>query len=136
MSQSRDRTRRLSLGTAVTFAVAAIAGVVGGRVTGDLTPALLIFAVLVAGGAAVSYWVDRRSRAGSPDDGATAGLIDARGAGTVQNNIAMAPGSVALGAIGEGRVIPHDGVLESDAPAAPGQPVQGNASGLEQDHPA
>lgn len=133
MSQSRDRTRRLSLGTAVTFAVAAIAGVVGGKVTGHLTPALVIFAVLVVGGAAVSYWVDRRSRASGSDDDATAGLIDARGAGTVQNNIAMAPGSVALGAI-DGRVIPHDDVLESDGPAVPGQPVQGNASGPEQDH--
>jgi hypothetical protein len=136
MSQSRERTRRLSLGTAVTFVVAAIAGVVGGKVTGDLTPALVIFAVLVVGGAAISYWVDRRSRASSSDDDATAGLIDARGARTVQNNIAMAPGSVALGTLGDGRVIPHDDVMESDAPAVPGQPVQGNASGPEKDHQA
>lgn len=135
MGQSKDRTRRLSLGTALTFVVAAIAGVVGGKVTGDLTPALVIFAVLVVGGAAISYWVDRRSRASSSDADPAAGLIDARGAGTVQNNIAMAPGSVAMGAV-DGRVVTHDDVLESDAPSAPGQPAPGNASGPEQDHQA
>lgn len=128
MGQGKDRARRLSLGTAITFAVAAIAGVVGGRVSGHVTPALIVFVVLVIAGMAVSYWVDHRSREDKPDDGGAApGLIDARGAREVQNIIAMAPGSVAQGTFGGGRIVRHQDALEPDgevAPAKPDSPAQ------------
>jgi hypothetical protein len=125
MTKKSDHTRWLSLGTAVTFAVAAVAGVVGGKVTGHLTPALIVFAVLVAAGMAVSYWVDRRSRASSlDDDSSTAGLVDARGAQKVQNIIAMAPGSVAQGTFEGGQIIPHADVVESEGQPAAHQPPE------------
>jgi hypothetical protein len=74
----------------VTFAVAAVAGVVGGKLTGRLTPALAVFAGLVAVGVILTYWLSR-------DDGATpvggngqeeeqpgSGPVDLRGARGVQ----------------------------------------------------
>lgn len=43
--------------------VAAAAGVVGNRLTGRITPALVVFAALVVAGMLVTYWVDRAARA-------------------------------------------------------------------------
>ena len=125
MGRGSGRARRLSLGAAVTFAVAAVAGVAGGKVTGHLTPALAVFAGLVVAGMLISYWVDRGARADSPADDESSrgavgafGPIDLRGAQGVQNIIASAPGAIAQGAMG-GNVINHGDVRQPSVPTAP-----------------
>ena len=62
MGRGGDRVR-LSYGAALTFGVAAVAGVIGNRITDRVTPALVVFAMLVIAGMLVSYWVDRSTRA-------------------------------------------------------------------------
>jgi hypothetical protein len=92
----------LSLGAAVTFAVAAVAGVAGNRLTGSVTPALLVFAGLVVVGMLVSCWMDRGTRANAAAEdessghaASVSGLSDLRGAR--QDIVASGPGSVAQG---------------------------------------
>jgi hypothetical protein len=112
---SRGRARRLSLGAAITFAVAVIAGVVGGRLTGHITPALGVFAALLVAGMMLSYWLDRSTRTSDRKDsggsgGATAtrAVTDLRGA--EQNIIASGPAAKAWGAMG-GDVIIYGDVM-------------------------
>lgn len=111
----------MSLGAAVTFAVAAVSGVAGNRLTGRVTPALLVFAGLVVAGMLVSYWVDRSTRTNAPAEGESSDhaarasrLSDLRGAR--QDIIASGPGSVAQGALG-GDVINYG---EAPRPSVPG----------------
>lgn len=114
------RARRLSLGTAVTFAVAAVAGVVGGRVTGRITLALGVFVGLVVAGMLLTYWLDRSTNASGPADSGGGGsgpslqMSDLGGA--QQNIIAAAPGATAQGALG-GNVINH-GDMARPSPGA------------------
>lgn len=65
-----SRPRRRAAGAAATFAVAAVAAVAGGKLTGSLTPALAVFAGLVAVGVILTYWLSR------DDDAALAGGND------------------------------------------------------------
>ncbi len=68
---------RLTQGAAVTFAVAAVASVVWGRVTCQITLALGAFAGPVVAGMALSYWLGRSKRSNgstySGDGGGSAG---------------------------------------------------------------
>lgn len=87
MAVSRGRVR--SAGAAVTFAVAAAAGVAGNRLTGRVTPALVVFAGLVVAGILVTYLVDRSAGAsrraeGAAGAGGDSGPADLRGARGVQ----------------------------------------------------
>jgi hypothetical protein len=134
MGLGEGRARRLSLGAAITFGVAIAAGVVGNRLTGRVTPALLVFAGLVVAGMLLSYWVDRGARpdntaAGRRDVGSATGrpaLNDVRG--IQQNIIAAAPGAVAQGALG-GNVINHRNV---EWPGT-GTPASSDPTGGERD---
>ena len=123
MGLEGGRARRLSLGAAVTFAAAALAGVAGNRLTGRVTPALVVFAGLTVAGTLVSYWVDRGKRASGPAEGGSSSgatdafmLSDLRGA--QQNINASAPGAVAQGAMG-GNVINHGDTVRPGVPTAP-----------------
>ncbi len=100
MGDVRWRKRRRSLGAALTFAVAAGAGVVGNQLTGGLTVALLVFAVLVFAGMLLTYLVDRGAtdqstdRSGESEAAGEADSVDLRGAqgvqigdGNVQHNL-------------------------------------------------
>ncbi len=91
MAPGKPVVRWRSLGAAVTFLVAAVAGVIGNRLTGRLTPALVVFAALVAAGMLTTYLVDRGTRAHGPAEAETkdgtagrAGHTDLRGAHGVQ----------------------------------------------------
>ena len=76
MARVRHSVRWRSLGTAGAFLLAALAGVVGNRLTGRVTPALVVFAVLVVAGMLVTYVLDRRTSArGSDDHGAGGGTV-------------------------------------------------------------
>lgn len=83
-----SQSRRRALGAATTFAVAAVAAVVGGRVTGRLTPALMLFVALVVVGMALTYWLDYRANSPSAErqEESTqgSGSVDLRGAQGVQ----------------------------------------------------
>jgi hypothetical protein len=76
-------------GAAVTFFLAAVAGVAGNRLTGHLTPALVAFGVLMAAGMTVTYLLEAHAGRRRSDDGeaATGGPgrgHDLRGAQGVQ----------------------------------------------------
>jgi hypothetical protein len=60
MGSGNVRGRKFSLGAGVTFALAAVSGVAGGRLTSHITPALVVFVGVVAAGMIMTYWVDRR----------------------------------------------------------------------------
>jgi hypothetical protein len=119
------RARRLSLGAAVTFAVAAVAGAAGNRVTGQVTLALGVFAGLVVAGMLLTYWLDRSARSSGPGDGDGGGprpQVSDLG-GVQQNIIASAPGATAQGALG-GNVINYGDV----ARPGPGAPAPSQSS--------
>lgn len=118
MGHGRDRARRLSLGAAVTFAIAAVAGVVGGRLTGHITLALVVFSGLVVAGMLVSYWVDRGVRANSTADGEEIRRLSSSGPHAVQNITASAPHATAQGAV-FGNVINHGDPSRADFPEEP-----------------
>ena len=91
MARVRHSARWRPAGTAVTFVLAAVAGVVGNQLTGHLTVALVAFVVLLAAGMAVTFLLDRSAggRASGEDPDATAagepgGTFDLRGARGVQ----------------------------------------------------
>jgi hypothetical protein len=91
MARGKHTVRWRSLGAAVTFLVAAVAGVVGGRITGRLTPALVVFAALAVTGMLITYLLDRGTSAHGPAEAGTrdsaasqAGHVDVRGAQGVQ----------------------------------------------------
>jgi hypothetical protein len=65
------RARRLSVGAALTFGVAAVAAVIGSQITARLTLRLVIFAAFVLAGMAVTYWVDRGTRVENETNGRT-----------------------------------------------------------------
>jgi hypothetical protein len=50
------------------FLLAAVAGVVGDHLTGRVTPALAVFAVLVASGMAITYVLDRKAMSHTASD--------------------------------------------------------------------
>jgi hypothetical protein len=86
-----SRGRIHATAAAVTFALAAGAGVAGAQLTGKLTPALVAFAVLLVVGMALTYWLDRKASSSDPlgghgqatrDSGATS--FDLGGARGVQ----------------------------------------------------
>ncbi len=84
-----SRVRRRSLGAAITFAVvAAVSGVIGGKLTSRLTLALVIFVGLVAAGMVLTYRMERA--ASSADKSGTGGPpsrfgdVDLRGSQGVQ----------------------------------------------------
>jgi len=109
MRVAGSRARRLSVCAAVTFAVSAIAGVVGNRVTSRVTPAFVVFALLMVAGMGLSYWLDRHadSACGSTESSADGESARVTTVGIVrQNIIAAGPGSVASGALG-GDVFNH-----------------------------
>jgi hypothetical protein len=76
------RARRRAAGAAVTFAVAAVAGVAGGKLTGSLTPAFAVFAGLVVVGMLLTYWLSRDDGSDADQPGAEA--VDLSGAQGVQ----------------------------------------------------
>jgi hypothetical protein len=132
MSLGGGRARRLSLGSAITFAVAAVASVVGGRVTDSITPALVIFAGLVITGMLLTYWLDRSTRAAGPDgdghnDSVTRPQLSGL-RGSQQNIIAAAPGSIAQGAIG-GNVVNHEKAVRPEVPAESVRPTHSEEQG-------
>ncbi len=78
-------------GAAVSFVLAAVAGVAGDRMTGRLTAALVVFVVLLAAGMTVTYLLERQARGrasgedqGAGDQGEPGGRFDLRGARGVQ----------------------------------------------------
>jgi hypothetical protein len=122
LTGSGSRARRLSLGAAITFAVSAVAGVAGGRLTRHITPALGVFVGLVVVGMLLSYWLDRSMRDSGSDhhgplNAATAARAKTDLCGVRQNIIASGPGAIAQGAIG-GNVINHEGLEQPDPGAS------------------
>lgn len=91
MDKAGRTSRRRPLGVAAVFLLAAVAGVVGNHITGRVTPALAVFAALVASGMAITYVLDRKAMShtasdrqeGDPD-GKDKGAADLRGAQGVQ----------------------------------------------------
>jgi hypothetical protein len=85
------------VGAAVTFAVAAAAGAVGGKLTGEITFASVVFGVLVLSGMLVTYWVDRETgkaeaKRSQPDGRPSGNYVNKlkasqSGAGNTQNNL-------------------------------------------------
>jgi hypothetical protein len=90
------RTRR-ALAAVFTFVVAAVSGVVGNHIAGSITPALVVFAVLIVLGAIPTYYL------GQSDDSAAAPLpLPAQDEpGPV---MAMGSGSVAVGGDNAGSI--------------------------------
>jgi hypothetical protein len=115
MTLGGGRARRLSLGAAATFAVAAVAGVVGNRLTGSFTPALILFVGLVMAGMLVSYWVDRGTRADRSSEGESTGGGSSTMPQAVQDITASAPGATAQGAM-FGNIINHGDIPRGPAP--------------------
>jgi hypothetical protein len=78
------RTAR-GLAAAITFLSAAVGGVIGNRVTDKVTPALIVFAIVLVVGAIPSYLVGRGDDAPAPAPPAPAQPTKARaeGAGSV-----------------------------------------------------
>lgn len=137
MAHGSGGTRRFSLCAAVTFAIAAVAGVVGGRVSGQLTPGLVLFAMLVAAGMILSYWVDRSARADSGKGGHASGAApDVPAAGerqapTIQTGIASGPGSVVY-MVKDGNIVWH---RDQGGPGDPGGHAEPSGSGSAADGP-
>jgi hypothetical protein len=101
MGSGNVRGRRFSLGAGVTFALAAVKGVAGERLTSHITPALVVFVSVVAAGMTVTYWVDRRRgiAVDTPERAVpgTPGMTPAdSGRGSVQIVIADGPGGSAI----------------------------------------
>lgn len=134
MGLGGGRARRLSLGAAITFAVAAVASVVGGRVTDRVSLALGVFAGLVVAGMLLSYWLDHAARSSSPADSGNGSGGEGLGStlndvsGIQQNIIAAAPGSIAQGALG-GNIINHGDVEQPST----GTPASSHSFGDERD---
>ena len=91
MARVRYSARWRPAGAAVTFVLAAVAGVVGNQLTGHLTVALVAFVVLLAAGMAVTFLLERSAggrASGEDQDAPTAGepsgAFDLRGARGVQ----------------------------------------------------
>jgi hypothetical protein len=76
------RVRR-AVGAALTFVVAAVAGVVGNQVSGAWW-ALVVFVVLLLVGGGVTYWLEHTSVADGPVGGGSGAAVDLRGARGVQ----------------------------------------------------
>jgi hypothetical protein len=72
-----------SVGAAVTFVVAAMAGVVGNQLTGK-SWALVVFVVLLLVGGGVTYWLERGATSGGSAGGGLGSAMDLRGAQGVQ----------------------------------------------------
>jgi hypothetical protein len=91
MARVRHSARWRPVGAAVTFILAAVAGVVGNQLTGRLTVALVAFVVLLAAGMVVTFLLERSAggRASGGDQDATpageaSGTLDLRRARGVQ----------------------------------------------------
>ena len=91
MGRVRRSVRWRPTGVAVAFVLAAAAGVAGNQLTGHLTAALVVFVVLLAAGAVVSFLLERSAGGGVPDQdqgtgiaGGSGGTFDLRGAQGVQ----------------------------------------------------
>lgn len=132
MNLGGSRARRLSLSSAITFAVAAVASVVGGRLTDSITPALAMLAGLVITGMLLSYWLDCSTRSTGPGGDGHNGsatrpqLSGLRG--SQQNIIAAAPSSIAQGAIG-GNVVNHEKAVRPEVPAESVRPAHSRVQG-------
>jgi hypothetical protein len=79
------------VGAAVTFVLAAVAGVIGNQLTGHLTPALVVFTGLLLAGMVVTFLLERHGsgqKSGENQDaggvGEPAGTLDLRSAQGVQ----------------------------------------------------
>lgn len=89
-------TRR-GLASALTFVIAAVGGVIGNRITDAITPALIVFAILIVLGAIPSYLIGRGDDSSAiPVTPPTAGPQDAP-APQPRMVIAEGSGSVAVG---------------------------------------
>jgi hypothetical protein len=91
MACVRHSARWRAAGAAVTFVLAAGAGVAGNQLSGHLTVALVTFILLLAAGMVVTFLLERSAggRASGEDPGATAGgepirVFDLRGARRMQ----------------------------------------------------
>lgn len=73
VTRVRHVARWRPVGAAVTFVVAAVAGVVGNQLTGHLTPALVAFAGLVLAGMVVTFLLERHASGQASDDGQSTG---------------------------------------------------------------
>jgi len=85
-----SRARSRAAGAAITFAIAAVAGVAGNKLTGSLTPALTVFAGLVAVGVILTFWLSRdddtaiMERNDQEETGPGSRWVDLRGARGIQ----------------------------------------------------
>ena len=61
MARVRHSVRWRPAGAALAFLLAAVAGVVGSQLTGDLTVALVVFVALLAAGMAVTFVLERHA---------------------------------------------------------------------------
>lgn len=68
MARAQRAVRWRPAGAAATFALAAVAGVVGNQLTGHLTWALAVFVVLLTTGMAVTFLLERHSDGQASDD--------------------------------------------------------------------
>jgi len=91
MAQVRHGARWRPAGAAVTFVLAAVAGVIGNQLTGQLTWALVAFVVLLAAGMTVTFLLERYvdghpcdEDQGLGGDGEPGGTYDLRGGRGVQ----------------------------------------------------
>lgn len=90
MARLRHSAHWRPAGAAVTFVLAAVAGVVGNQLTGHLTVALVVFIVLLAAGMAITFLLELPAdglAAGEDRDAAAdepSGRFDLRGARGVQ----------------------------------------------------
>jgi hypothetical protein len=68
MARERRTVRWRPVGAAATFALAAVAGVVGNQLTGHVTWALGMFVVLLTAGMAVTFLLERHLDGQASDD--------------------------------------------------------------------
>ena len=68
MARARSAAHWRPVGGAATFVLAAVAGVVGNQLTGHLTPALVIFVVLLTAGMVIVFSLERCSGGQTSDE--------------------------------------------------------------------
>jgi hypothetical protein len=81
MARARRAGRWRAVGAAGSFVLAAVAGVVGNQLTGHLTPALVLFIVLLVAGVVVTYVLERGTAERDSGEEAGNGLVSRPGPG-------------------------------------------------------
>ena len=120
VARVRRGLRWRSVGAAATFLFAAAAGVAGNRLTGQITPALIIFAMLVLAGMVVSYVLDPQTGARDSVDTARRGPTNGTlMADTDQKLTAESSSHFQSAGRGEPPLVPARRSLPRDARASP-----------------